>query len=124
MRRLIAARLEDVKFAAEHISTFNGLLNQLQDVGLQIFDDKMKAIFLLTTFSRKCACVRYSSGTTWGPGLGRVQGLGGRKHRGVEDSQALKFATSQKIAWRGRKISQVESLEGSKAPTSWKKWDQ
>ena len=49
MRRLIAARLEDVKFAAEHISTLNGLLNQLQDVGLQSFDNKMKAIFLLMT---------------------------------------------------------------------------
>ena len=49
MRRLIAAWLEDAKFSSEHISTFNDLLNQLQDVGLQIFDDKMKAIFLLMT---------------------------------------------------------------------------
>ena len=47
MRRLIAARLEDAKSAAKHISTFNGLLNQLQHVGLQIFDNKIKAIFLL-----------------------------------------------------------------------------
>ena len=46
MRKLIAALLEDAKSATEHISTFNGQLNQLQDVGLQIFD-KMKAIFLL-----------------------------------------------------------------------------
>ena len=49
MRRLMAAHFEDAKCIAEHISTFNGLLNQLQDVGLQIFDDKMKAIFLLMT---------------------------------------------------------------------------
>ena len=34
MGRVIAAQLEDAKSAAEHISTFNGLLNQLQDVGL------------------------------------------------------------------------------------------
>ena len=47
MRRLIDVGLADAKSAAEHISTFNGLLNQLQDVGLQIFKDKMKAIFLL-----------------------------------------------------------------------------
>ena len=48
MRRLIAALLEDAKSATEHISTFNGQLNQLHDVGfLQIFHDKMKAIFLL-----------------------------------------------------------------------------
>ena len=44
-----SAGLKDVKSAAKHISTFNGLLNQLQDVGLQIFDDKMKAIFLPMT---------------------------------------------------------------------------
>ena len=47
-RRLMVAGLEDAKFAAEHISTFNLLLNQLQYVGLQIFNNKMKAIFLLT----------------------------------------------------------------------------
>ena len=49
MRRLMVARLDDAKFAVEHISTFNGLLNQLQNMGLQIFDDKMKSYFLLMT---------------------------------------------------------------------------
>ena len=71
MGRVIAAQLEDAKSAAEHISTFNGLLNQLQDVGLQIFDDKMKAIFLLMIVLRKRTCVCYSSRTTWDLGLGR-----------------------------------------------------
>ena len=51
MRRHIIARLEDAKFATEQIFTFNGLLNPLQDIGLQIFNDKMKAIFLLMTLS-------------------------------------------------------------------------
>ena len=37
--------------AVEHISTFNGLLNQLQDLGLQIFKDKIQEIFLLMTLS-------------------------------------------------------------------------
>ena len=47
MRRLIVARLEDAKSAAERIFTFNGLQNQLQDVELQIFDNTVTAIFLL-----------------------------------------------------------------------------
>ena len=42
MRILIIALLEDAKPAVEHISTFNGLFNQLQDEGLQIFDIKRK----------------------------------------------------------------------------------
>ena len=43
-RRLMVAWLQETKSAAEHISAFNGLPNQLQDVGLQIFDDEIKAI--------------------------------------------------------------------------------
>ena len=54
MRRLIVARLEDATSAAERISTFNGLRNQLQDVELQIFDNKMKAIFLLMILLETC----------------------------------------------------------------------
>ena len=57
MRGLIVARLEDAKTVAEHISTFNGLLNQLQDLGLQIFNDKIKAIFLLMTLSETWAAL-------------------------------------------------------------------
>ena len=53
----MAARLEDVKSIGEHISTFNGLLNQLQDLGLQIFNDKIKAIFLLMTLSETWAAL-------------------------------------------------------------------
>ena len=49
MRRLMAARLENAKSAAKRISTFNGLLNQLEDVGSQIFEVKMTAVFLFMT---------------------------------------------------------------------------
>ena len=52
-----SAGLKDVKSAAKHISTFNGLLNQLQDLGLQIFNDKIKAIFLLMTLSETWAAL-------------------------------------------------------------------
>ena len=57
MRRLIDVGLADAKSVAEHISTFNGLLNQLQDLGLQIFNDKIKAIFLLMTLSETWAAL-------------------------------------------------------------------
>ena len=51
MRRLIVAWLDNAKSVVEGISEFNGLLNQLQDVGLWIFEYKMKAIFLHMTFA-------------------------------------------------------------------------
>ena len=44
-----ANQVHDLKSASKHISKFSGVLNQLQDAGLQIFDDKMKAIFLPMT---------------------------------------------------------------------------
>ena len=53
MRRLIIARLEDATSTTKLTSTFNDLLDQLQDVGLQNFDDKMKAIFLPMTLPKE-----------------------------------------------------------------------
>mgnify|MGYP000591964057 CR=1 FL=1 len=47
-RKFIAASLEVAKFTTEHISTFNGLLNQLQDMGLQVFDGEMNSTLLVT----------------------------------------------------------------------------
>ena len=45
----MAAGLENAKCEAEQISTFNALLNQLEDAGLQIFEVKMTAMFLFMT---------------------------------------------------------------------------
>ena len=74
MRRLIAARLEDAKSAAKHISTFNGLLNQLEDVEWRIFDDKMKAIFLLMTLLKTWEALVVSLSNSTSLTFDRVRG--------------------------------------------------
>ena len=48
MRKLMAA-WRDATSAVERISTFNDLLNQLQEARLQVFDTEVEAIFLLMT---------------------------------------------------------------------------
>ncbi|MCO5614532.1 hypothetical protein L7F22_068815 [Adiantum nelumboides] len=49
MRKLMRMQLEDSENAMEHLSSFSGVLSQLQDSGLPPFDDKLKAIILLMT---------------------------------------------------------------------------
>lgn len=49
MRKLVNMQLDDSKSASEHLSAFTSVLSQLQDSGLQSFDDKLKAILLLMT---------------------------------------------------------------------------
>ena len=49
MRKLVNLDLDESKSVSEHLNAFTGVLSQLQDSGLQPFDDKLKAIFLLMT---------------------------------------------------------------------------
>ena len=49
MRKPMRMQLDDSENAIEHLSSFTGVLSQLQDCGLLAFDDKLKAIFLLMT---------------------------------------------------------------------------
>ena len=49
MHKLVSMQLDEAKSAVEHLSLFTGTLSQLQDSGLPLFDDKLKAIFLLMT---------------------------------------------------------------------------
>ena len=48
MRKLVGMQLDESKSAAEHLSLFTGTLSQLQDSGMAPFDDKLKAILLMT----------------------------------------------------------------------------
>eukprot|EP00250_Pteridium_aquilinum_P032666 c4634_g1_i1 orf=197-415(+) len=49
MRKLVNLDLDESKSVSEHLNVFTGILSQLQDSGLQPFDDKLIAIFLLMT---------------------------------------------------------------------------
>lgn len=49
MCKLVNMMHDEAKSASEHLSAFTSVLSQLQDTGLQPFDDKLKAIFLLMT---------------------------------------------------------------------------
>ena len=46
---LVGMQLNESKSVPEHLSLFTGTLSQRQDSGMDAFDDKLKAIFLLMT---------------------------------------------------------------------------
>ncbi|MCO5563937.1 hypothetical protein L7F22_017589 [Adiantum nelumboides] len=49
LRKLVNLQSDESKPASEHLCTFTGILSQFQDTSLPVFEDKLKAIFLLMT---------------------------------------------------------------------------